>query len=41
MTAVEDNCSHQWQDERRITQHAWIVRCRKCGATTISTDGRD
>lgn len=35
------NCVHTFKDETRITTHAWIVRCTKCGATTISTDRRD
>lgn len=38
---MSEQCHHEWENGQRITPHAWIIRCMKCGATTISTDGKD
>lgn len=35
-----DDCHHEFVDEQKVTDKVWIMRCKKCGVTTISADGK-
>jgi len=41
MPTTGEQCSHQWVPFQRVTQRVWIIKCEKCGATTVSADGSD